>query len=140
MIKNDKQYKISRKKLNNIDLLIDKAIASGQEAVGKQSTLASLKNSRSEIEQEIMAYESLKKDKQMALKERKLGDLPLLLIEYKIMLGLTQKEFSQKLGLKEQQLQRYEADNFRSVTFRNLLKFIQIIGLEVKIQETYIAK
>ena len=39
------------------------------------------------------------------------------------------------LGIKEQQLQRYESESFKGVTFRNLLKFLDLIGLEIKIKE-----
>lgn len=63
-----------------------------------------------------------------------------LLTEYKIKSGLTQKEFAAQLGIKEQQLQRYEADNFRSVTFKNLLRFLDAVGLEVTIKETRITR
>ena len=31
---------------------------------------------------------------------------------------------------------RLEADNFRSVTFKNLLRFLDAVGLEVTIKET----
>ncbi len=139
MIKNEKQYKISKKKLKNYESLIEKVNSqSPPDPLKNQLMLTSLTVSKKEIEKELMTYESLKQEKKMVLKERMIGDLPLLLIEYKIILGLTQKEFAGKLGLKEQQLQRYEADNFKSVTFKNLLKFIQLIGLKVKIKETHI--
>jgi DNA-binding Xre family transcriptional regulator len=139
MIKNEKQYKISKKYLAQIKTQI-KEISEDktQNPLRNQLILASLTNAKSEVEKELMTYESLKGDRKYILKERTIGDLPLLLIEYKIMSGLTQKEFSSKLGLKEQQLQRYEADNFKSVTFKNLLKFIHILGLEIKIKETHI--
>jgi DNA-binding Xre family transcriptional regulator len=91
---------------------------------------------KEEIEQEILFYETLKNDKEGILKERLFSELPTLLTEYKIKSGLTQKEFAEQLGLKEQQLQRYEADNFKSVTFKNLLRFLDAIGLEIMIKET----
>jgi predicted transcriptional regulator len=43
---------------------------------------------------------------------------------------------AEQLGIKEQQLQRYEADNFTSVTFKNLIRFLDAIGLEITIKET----
>lgn len=89
-----------------------------------------------EIEQDILLYETLKTDKIQILSERLFVDLPSILIEYKIKSGLTQKEFAAQLGIKEQQLQRYEADNFRSVTFKNLIRFLDAIGLEITIKET----
>ena len=51
---------------------------------------------------------------------------------------MTQKEFSKKIGMKEQQLQRYEAEDFQSISFKNLMKIVQAIGLHIHIQETSI--
>ena len=58
-----------------------------------------------------------------------------MIIEYRIRSGMTQKEFSQKIGMKEQQLQRYEAEDFQSISFKNLLKILQTIGLDISIRE-----
>lgn len=49
---------------------------------------------------------------------------------------MTQKEFSKKIGMKEQQLQRYEAEDFQSISFKNLMKIVQAMGLNIHIQET----
>ena len=48
---------------------------------------------------------------------------------------MTQKEFSRMIGMKEQQLQRYEAEDFQSISFKNLMKIVQAIGLDIYIQE-----
>lgn len=53
---------------------------------------------------------------------------------------MTQKEFSRKIGMKEQQLQRYEAEDFQSISFRNLMKILQAVGLELFIQEPPVEK
>lgn len=47
---------------------------------------------------------------------------------------MTQKEFSEKVGMKEQQLQRYEAEDFNSISFKNLLKILHAIGLKVTVK------
>jgi DNA-binding Xre family transcriptional regulator len=137
MIKNEKQYKISKKLLNDIN----ENIASlkkdtTQHPLKIKLLLASALNMQKEVEQDILLYETLKTNKVAILKERLFSDLPSLLIEFKIKSGLTQKEFATQLGIKEQQLQRYEADNFKSVTFKNLLRFLEAIGLEIVIKET----
>lgn len=137
MIKNEKQYSISKKLLNDINQNIaDLKKDATQHPLKIKLMLASALNMQKEIEQDILLYETLKKDKIKVLGERLFADFPSLLIEYKIKSGLTQKEFAAQLGIKEQQLQRYEADNFRSVTFKNLLRFLEAIGLEVMIKET----
>jgi HTH-type transcriptional regulator/antitoxin HigA len=51
---------------------------------------------------------------------------------------MTQKEFALKIGMKEQQLQRYEAEDFQSISFKNLMKIVQATGLNIIIQETII--
>jgi HTH-type transcriptional regulator/antitoxin HigA len=137
MIKNEKQYRISKKLLNDInENIADLQKDTTQHPLKIKLLLASALNMQKEIEQDILLYETLKKDKIKVLKERLVADLPSLFIEFKIKSGLTQKEFAAQLGIKEQQLQRYEADNFRSVTFKNLLRFLDAVGLEVTIKET----
>ena len=137
MIKNEKQYKISKKLLSEINEDVDRLQKdNSQNPLRIKLLLASALNMQKEIEQDILLYETLKKDKKGILKERLFSELPTLLTEYKIKSGLTQKEFAERLGIKEQQLQRYEADNFKSVTFKNLLRYLDAIGLEIMIKET----
>lgn len=137
MIKNEKQYKISKKLLSEInENIANLKMDTTQHPLKIKLILASALNMQKEIEQDLLLYETLKKDKIKVLKERLFADLPSLLTEFKIKSGLTQKEFAAQLGIKEQQLQRYEADNFRSVTFKNLIRFLEAVGLEVTIKET----
>ncbi|NII24807.1 helix-turn-helix transcriptional regulator [Pseudoflavitalea sp. X16] len=141
MINNEKQYKISKKRLNEIVTEIETVKnASDQHPLRNKLILASLLNVKQELEEEITDYESLKNTSKNTLPERVISELPSILTEYKIISGMTQKEFSEKLGLKEQQLQRYEADNFKGVSFKNLLKFLEAIGLEIRIKETRLNK
>jgi predicted XRE-type DNA-binding protein len=65
-----------------------------------------------------------------------ISELPSLITEYKIINSLTQRQLAEILGIKEQQLQRHESNGFKSVTFKNLLKFLDLIGLEVTIKDT----
>lgn len=141
MIKNEKQYKISKRKVIELTEAIDGINNNPKkDPLRKELLTCSLIMAKEELEQEILLYETLKKDKQGILKERLFSELPSLLTEYKIKSGLTQKEFAEQLGIKEQQLQRYEADNFKSVTFKNLLRFLDAIGLEIMIKETRITR
>lgn len=137
MINNEKQYRISKRKAGELDDAIERINNDpNEDPLTKEVLTTSLIIAKQDIEKEILAYEKLKKDTVGKLKERLFSDLPSLLTEYKIKSGLTQKEFAAQLGIKEQQLQRYEADNFRSVTFKNLLRFLDAVGLEVTIKET----
>jgi HTH-type transcriptional regulator / antitoxin HigA len=59
-----------------------------------------------------------------------------LIMAYKIQNKLTQKTFSKQLGIKEQQLQRYESENFSKMSFQNMLNLLQKIKLSVKISKS----
>ena len=135
MIKNQKQYKISKKSLEDINQKIVILKAEGyQLSIKKQLILISLEDVSRDLEKEIVEYDLLRKDLSIILKSRTLSELPYLIIEYKIASGLTQKEFSEKAGMKEQQLQRYEAEDFQGISFRNLLRILHAIGLEVTVR------
>lgn len=49
-----------------------------------------------------------------------LENLPEMLIEERVRLGLTQKQLADKMGLKEQQIQRYESSRYQSASLRRL--------------------
>jgi len=135
MIKNEKQYKITLKKLFGLLEDIDQLQSrSGQLLAKERLLLVSLQTMREQLKNEVNAYVQLKTNASLLLPERSIDELPDLIIEYKIRAGMTQKEFSEKIGMKEQQLQRYEAEGFSSISFRNLLKIIHTVGLEVSVK------
>ena len=135
MIKNEKQYKITKKKLADLnEAIVRKQSILDPLPAKDRLILVSLQDMQGQLENEIAAYDHLKSSMSSLPDERSIDDLPELLIEFKVRSGLTQKEFSRKIGMKEQQLQRYEAENFRSISFKNLLKILHAIGLEVTVR------
>ena len=133
MIKNDKQYKITKKKLKEFDARIQSYVS--KTIPGKDELIvSSLIRQKNQFVAEIKAYEKLKNKSLSIFKVRTLDLLPHILIEYKISKGLSQKEFAKILGIKEQQLQRYESDDFRSVSFSKLLTFLALAGLRIEVK------
>jgi HTH-type transcriptional regulator/antitoxin HigA len=138
MIKNEKQYKVSKKTLNGVIEKINKIKAGPQQTTKQKILLESVEDFKADIQKEIREYEKLKTSKSTILKERSIRDLPSMIIEYKIANHLTHKEFAKLLELKEQQLQRYEAESFKTVSFQNLIKFLNRIQLDLKIKKSII--
>jgi DNA-binding XRE family transcriptional regulator len=133
MIKNEKQYKISKKILIEMegDIVAKKTkVAPGSKEEGAIISLTMLRNS---ILLEVKQYENLKRKKVGLKKQLSLIQLPQVLIEHKITKGLTQKQFAAILGIKEQQLQRYEAENYKSVSFGRLLEYIEKAKIKIKL-------
>ena len=125
MIKNEKQYNTSKKRLTEFE----RSIASKQPHVlpnsKEEGALNSLIRIKNDIKEEIKQYESLKKNGLSLKRKISVTQLPKILIEHKIAKGLTQKQYAAILGIKEQQLQRYEAENYSSVSFSRLLDYLE---------------
>jgi len=135
MIKNEKQYKITNKKLQEVkDAILKKRGNEDKLPAKERLLLTSMQILQAQLQHEIEEYNRLKIDLQSIHIERSIDELPNLLIQFKIQSGMTQKEFSQKIGMKEQQLQRYEAENFNSISFKNLLRILHAVGLQVTVK------
>lgn len=134
MISNEKQYRISKKRLTDIQLKISETGKNTRhDPLRNKLILASLNNQLKQLQEELAQYESLKK-KKLPVKERPLAELPQLITEYKIANGFTQKQLSLKLGMKEQQLQRYEANRFKGISFDNLLQLISAMNVNLVVK------
>lgn len=56
------------------------------------------------------------------------------LIVARIARKLSQKELARKLGLREQAVQRYEAEKYRSISLSNYLKFASVLGVDWSVE------
>jgi DNA-binding Xre family transcriptional regulator len=133
MIKNEKQYNTSRKKLAEIEQVIAKEKPLAKSSLQKELYLVSLTNIKKQLQSEINAYLRKKRIGISLNKEVSVNRLPQVLIDYKIAKKLSQKAFSAILGIKEQQLQRYEADKYSSVSFKRLISFVEKTDLKIMI-------
>ena len=58
------------------------------------------------------------------------AELPTLLIKARIAQGLSQKELAERLGLKEQQIQRYEATDYASARLARIKEVVGALGID----------
>lgn len=131
MIQNEKQYKITKKRIAEVDNAIKKVHDSGKIDLKRQAYLNGLIQIQNQMKNEILDFEKLQK-KGISLKRKiAIANFPDILIQYKISKKLSQKAFSAILGIKEQQLQRYEAEHYASVSFRRLLEFVEKTNLDI---------
>ena len=56
-------------------------------------------------------------------------ELPAGLIKARIAAGLSQRELAERLELKAQQIQRYEAEGYASASFQRLCEVAHAVGL-----------
>jgi len=76
-------------------------------------------------------YEALKSGN-VPLTLRSLRELPLVLVRARVAAGLSQKQLAQRLGLKAQQIQRYEATRYRTITLGRMLEVAEALGLRLE--------
>ena len=80
------------------------------------------------LQQELKEYEKMQASKKPQLDLTKLNDLPQALIRARIASGLSQRELAMRLGLKEQQIQRYEATKYASASLSRVIEVAQAIA------------
>jgi ribosome-binding protein aMBF1 (putative translation factor) len=61
-----------------------------------------------------------------------LEGLPKVLIQARIAAGLTQEDLAARLGVKPQQIQRYEASDYQTASFARLREIARLLGLDVR--------
>lgn len=90
---------------------------------------SALETEKAELEHLVQAYEKAKEGDYTELKRRAGNDPGLALIVARIARGLTQKDLARKLGLREQQVQRYEADRYRAISLSSYRKVASVLGV-----------
>lgn len=83
------------------------------------------------LESQIAEFERLREGEVRSFDTASLADLPKVLIQARIAAGLTQRQLADRLGLKEQQIQRYEATTYDGASFSRMVDVADAIGLQV---------
>ncbi len=91
-----------------------------------------LKSQLTDLRMQIEEYEALKSGQRAVLEIESLEELPRALIKARIAAGLSQKDLAERLGLKEQQIQRYEDTEYASASFGRLVEVSQALGIKVR--------
>jgi HTH-type transcriptional regulator / antitoxin HipB len=133
MIQNERQYKITQTKLRefeqdlaNLDPL-DPNLHPRQVVGWTNSYNLTIR----QLKQELAEYEQLKSGNIVTFVLGSLNDLPTTLIKARIAAGLTQKDLADKIGVREQQIQRYEANHYNSASFDRLRSIAVALNIEI---------
>jgi transcriptional regulator with XRE-family HTH domain len=146
MIRNERQYRItSRQRQVLADALdellrgqpngvldMDDHVKNEQTQPWFELEKASLAGQIADLDLELQDYEALRTGEVTTVREVSLAELPDALVRARIGAGLTQRELAQRLGLKEQQIQRYEAEGYASASLSRLRDVLSALGVELK--------
>jgi DNA-binding XRE family transcriptional regulator len=136
MIKNEHQYQITKAATEKFESALARLTASAHQSGSPHSLLwkvqtEALQSQLDKLHSEIEEYELLSSGKQSVLELQSLEELPFSLIKARIAAGLTQKDLANRLGLPEQQVQRYEANDYASANFSRVLEVSRALGIKV---------
>jgi HTH-type transcriptional regulator / antitoxin HipB len=133
MIQNERQYRITQTKLREFEQ--DLASLNPPDPSLHPRQVVGWTNSYNltirQLKQELADYEQLKSGNIMTFVLGSLNDLPTTLIKARIAAGMTQKELADKIGVREQQIQRYEANHYNSASFDRLRSIASALNIEI---------
>lgn len=93
---------------------------------------ASLAGQLADLDAQVREYEQLRDGQVAASPVASLSDLPNALVRARIAAGLSQRDLAARLGMKEQQVQRYEADSYAGASLSRLREVMIALGVELE--------
>jgi HTH-type transcriptional regulator / antitoxin HipB len=135
MIQNERQYKVTKAKLKDLEQNLSTLLENPELATNTHPRLMRMQSTALEHQIQVMygeitEYENLK-DGKVRITIDRLSELPIALIKARISAGMTQGELADTIGIKEQQIQRYEANHYQAVGFDRLLEIAKVLSIEL---------
>lgn len=129
MIKNERQYHITKAQANRFSQTLDTLRQRRSESEGTHPLIAkaqedAVRSQLTDLENELREYESLKAGKFPTNELCAVNELSTVLIKARIARGLSQKDLAERLGLQEQQIQRYEATDYASASLTRIKEVV----------------
>ncbi len=139
MIKNERQYRITKAQASGFrqtleDLRRRTADTSGLNPRIAEAQEDAVRSQLADLEQGLREYESLKAGRFQLDELQAIGGVATALIKARIALELSHKELAERLGLKEQQIQRYEATDYVSASLGRIREVANALSAHQGVQ------
>jgi transcriptional regulator with XRE-family HTH domain len=137
MIRNERQYRITKaqaakfKKAHEELRLARVLDPKADEYLGWKIQFEAVASELEELQEDVQEYDSLRGENRPAIEVSSVDQIPRALIQGRIASGLTQKDLAGKLGLKEQQIQRYEATNYQGASLDRIKQIVVALGIRL---------
>ena len=140
VIKNERQYRITRAQAERFERALDQVRAVPAAEAGSGSVHPLLRKAEGEalasqladLRGQLAEYEALASGGQRTFVSDDLDGLAASLIRARIAGGLSQRDLAERLGLKEQQVQRYEATEYSSASLSRVREVVRALGATVR--------
>lgn len=137
MITNKRQYRITKRKERDFREAIERFDALGSEPSDvhpriRQAEREAMESQLDNLRAELAEYEGLKAADLSVISTASFDELADGLIKARIAAGLSQRVLAQRLGVKEQQIQRYEAERYASASYQRLCQVSHALGVRIR--------
>ena len=135
MIKNERQYRITKNQVDRFSRTLDHLRRQPTEAKDVHPLIAkaqedALQSQLGDLEEQLQEYEALKAGHFDLGTLNAVAELPTVLIKARIAQGLRQKDLAERLGLKEQQIQRYEATDYATASLTRIKEVANALSVK----------
>jgi HTH-type transcriptional regulator/antitoxin HigA len=136
IISNDRQARETAALIEQINQALSseqvlKSIVEGLPREVIDGVRRSLTSERNELLETLKSYNEAKSGDFESLKTRAGSDLGDFLIAARIIKGWSQKDLAKNLGLREQAIQRYEAERYRGISLGSYLRFAKVLSVRL---------
>ena len=134
MIANDLQYRVTRAAAREFEAGLARLDETEGHRPPEMRALmrAAMESQLEELRQQLAEYEALRAGRVRVLELGSLEELPDALIRARIAAGLTQKELAKRLGMRESQVQRYEATRYAGASLARLQAVAEALGVQMQ--------
>ena len=135
MITNERQYAITKAKAEQFRQALANSGQQGVKAVHPRARKAmreGIESQLQDLQEELADYEKLRSGAVTVIEANSIIELAVALVKARIVRNWTQKEFGERLGLPEQQIQRYEATLYKGVAVERLQEVADALKVHVK--------
>lgn len=137
MIKNERSYAVTKEWVERFAKAVDQlenhpSPSDPTDPMMRKVQLGALNSQLEDLRAEVAEYETLRDGKVERLRFDSFGEIGQGLIKARIAVGLTQRQLAERMGLKQQQIQRYEATDYESASFARISEIVDALGVEVR--------
>jgi DNA-binding XRE family transcriptional regulator len=131
MIENERQYNITRAQIRKFEAALRelRAAQTAPTTLLQRAQIAGMESQLADLRAEVEDYEGLRDGSRGVIECASLEAIPDVLIRGRIAAGLTQRQLGSVLGLKEQQVQRYESSRYASASLSRVIEVGRALGL-----------
>lgn len=132
MIKNERQYRVTRAQVERFRRALTELKSSNRTpSLLRKTQTEAIRSQLEQLEEQIAEYEKLKSGKDRELVYETFGEMLHGLTKARIARGLTQRALAERIHLKEQQVQRYEATDYASASTRRVREVLKALDAHV---------